>query len=113
VRRPCPACAAPYEPDAAVLALLELDADGLDGATPCRGAGCHECGGTGYRGRTAVFEVLDVDGPMRQVLTTEPTEAALAARARVAGMTTLRAAAVRRALHGGTTFEEAARATSR
>jgi type IV pilus assembly protein PilB len=113
VRRPCATCIAPYEPDEVTLSLLGLVAEDLASATPRRGTGCPECGGTGYRGRTAVYEVLDVDGPMRQVLMREPTEAAISAQAQSTGMVTLRAAAIVKALQGATTFEEAVRVTSR
>ncbi|MCU1594715.1 MAG: type secretion system protein [Frankiales bacterium] len=111
VRRPCAACAAEYTPSARTLALLGLvDAD-LSGATPRRGKGCAECGGTGYRGRTGVFEVLPVNAALRKVLLTTPTEAAIGAAAREHGMTTLRAAALGAAFRGETTFEEVLRAT--
>jgi type IV pilus assembly protein PilB len=113
VRRPCQTCIAPYEPDEVMLSLLGLVAEDLVSATPRRGTGCPECGGTGYRGRVAVYEVLDVDGPMRQVLMREPTEAAISAQAQSTGMVTLRAAAILKALQGATTFEEAVRVTSR
>lgn len=111
VRRPCSACAADYIPSARTLILLGLvDAD-LSGATPKRGKGCAECGGTGYRGRTGVFEVLPVNAALRKVLLSTPTEAAIGAAAREHGMTTLRAAALRAACRGETTFEEVLRAT--
>jgi type IV pilus assembly protein PilB len=113
VRRPCPRCAAPYRPDPVIVRQLEVSPPELAAASPRRGVGCHECGGTGYRGRCAVYEVLDVDAPMREVLAGNPTEAAIAARARTAGMTSLRSAAVRKALAGATTLEEAARVTAR
>jgi len=61
VRRPCESCSEPYQPDEVTLALLGLVASDLAGATPRRGSGCSECGYTGYRGRTAVYEVLSVD----------------------------------------------------
>ena len=60
VRRPCDACAAPYVPTARTLSLLGLTEADLEGAAPRRGKGCAECGGTGYRGRTGIFEVLPV-----------------------------------------------------
>jgi type IV pilus assembly protein PilB len=111
VRRPCAACAAPYAPSSRTLAQLGLvDAD-LSGATPRRGKGCAECGGTGYRGRTGVFEVLPVTAALRQVLLSTPTEAAIGAAAREHGMTTLRAAALAAAHRGETTYEEVLRAT--
>src|SRR3954462_5781813 len=111
VRRPCPSCVRPHEPDPGTLAALGLAWADLAGARPLRGAGCPECGGTGYRGRTAVYEVLDVDAPMRQVLLKDATESAIAAQAREAGMITLRASAVEKARNGVTTFEEALRVT--
>jgi type IV pilus assembly protein PilB len=111
VRRPCGGCARPYSPDAVTLAALGLVPADLAGAQPMRGTGCPECGGTGYRGRTAVYEVLDVDAAMRQVLLKDASEASVAAQARAAGMVTLRAAAVDKARTGQTTFEEALRVT--
>ncbi|HEX2808294.1 MAG TPA: ATPase, T2SS/T4P/T4SS family, partial [Kineosporiaceae bacterium] len=111
VRKPCEKCAAPYQPEAVTLALLGLVQSDLAGATPRRGSGCVDCGSTGYRGRTAVYEVLSVDGPMREVLMREPTEAAISAQARAAGMVTLRTAAIIKALRGQTTFEEVIRVT--
>ena len=111
IRRPCAACAAEYVPSARTLALLGLvDAD-LSEATPRRGKGCAECGGTGYRGRTGVFEVLPVTAALRKVLLSTPTEAAIGAAAREHGMTTLRAAALAAAHRGETTYEEVLRAT--
>ena len=111
VRQPCTGCAAPYEPDDVTLTLLGLRRSDLVGATPVRGTGCQDCGGTGYRGRTAVYEVLTVDAAMRQVLMHSATEAALGAQARAAGVLTLRAAAIEKARRGETTFEEAIRVT--
>jgi type IV pilus assembly protein PilB len=111
VRRPCENCSESYQPDDVTLTLLGLTASDLAGASARRGAGCPECGATGYRGRTAVYEVLSVDSAMRQILMKEPTEAAISAQARAAGMVTLRAAAVSKALRGQTTFEEAVRVT--
>jgi len=111
VRKPCAACAAPYVPDTATLTLLGLTAVDLSGATPKRGRGCADCGGTGYRGRTGIFEVLPVTAQLRQVLLTTPTEAAIGAAARANGMSTLRASALQAAHRGETTYEEVVRAT--
>jgi type IV pilus assembly protein PilB len=111
VRRPCSSCAEPYLPDELTLTMLGLVASDLAGASPRRGAGCQECGNTGYRGRTGVYEILTVDAVMRQVLMKDPSEAAISAQARASGMVTLRAAAIIKALRGQTTFEEAVRVT--
>ena len=111
VRRPCAACAADYVPSPRTLALLGLSSADLAGATPRRGRGCADCGGTGYRGRTGVFEVLPVTAQLRSVLLTTPTEAAIGAAARAHGMSTLRASALLAAHGGETTYEEVLRAT--
>lgn len=111
VRKPCASCAAPYRPSAKVLQLLGLSDDDIRDATPMRGRGCEECGSTGFRGRTGIFEVLPVTASLRSVLLRTPTEAAVGAAARAAGMTTLRAAGLARARRGETTFEEVLRVT--
>jgi type IV pilus assembly protein PilB len=111
VRKPCASCAEPYQPEAVTLTLLGLVPADLAGANPRRGVGCADCRKTGYQGRTAVYEVLSVDAAMREVLMREPTEAAISAQARAAGMVTLRTAAIIKALRGQTTFEEAIRVT--
>ena len=111
VRKPCEQCAAPYRPSEKVLQLLGLTDDDIRDATPMRGRGCEACGNTGFRGRTGIFEVLPVTASLRTVLLRTPTEAAVGAAARAAGMTTLRAAGLARARRGETTFEEVLRVT--
>ena len=111
VRRPCGSCAAPYVPSQETMLLLGLHERDLEGATPRRGRGCSDCGGTGYRGRTGVFEVLPVTAAMRSVLLSTPTEAAIGAAARAHGMMTLRGSALSAAHRGETTYEEVLRAT--
>ncbi len=111
VRKPCTSCAEPYEPEEVTLTLLGLRPVDIEDATPLAGVGCAECGGTGYKGRTAVYEVLLVDAAMRQVLVKDPSETAVATQARASGMLTLRAAAIEKACKGLTTFEEAIRVT--
>ncbi len=111
VRKPCENCAAPYRPSTKVLQLLGLSDDDIRDATPMRGRGCEACGSTGFRGRTGIFEVLPVTASLRTVLLRTPTEAAVGAAARAAGMTSLRAAGLARARRGETTFEEVLRVT--
>ena len=111
VRRVCEACAAPYTPPTRILTLLGIDEEDLAQAAPRRGTGCSECGGTGYRGRLGVFEVLPVTASMRSVLMTTPTEGAVSAAALSEGMQTLRASAIGKAAMGLTTYEEVLRVT--
>ena len=112
-RRPCPSCVTSYSPDPLTLQALGLGTADLEGATPRRGAGCADCGGTGYRGRTGVFEVLPVTPEVRSLLMSEPDETALRPLARRLGARSLRDSAVALARQGITTFEEALRVTPR
>ena len=111
VRRPCPSCAAPDEPDAETMSALGLDPADEHGVHFVRGAGCADCGRTGYRGRVGVFEQLRVTPEVRAALLTHPTEAALVAAA--GERTTLRTAALNLARAGGTTLTEVLRTTER
>ena len=112
VRTPCARCAEPYMPGEDTLTLLGLRVEDILDATPRRGTGCPECGNTGYRGRTAVYETLTVDAEMRRVLVKDPSEDAVAAQAKATGMQSLRASALLKAMDGRTTFEEVLRVTT-
>ena len=111
VRTPCESCRVGYIPDDDTLALLGLRLEDIMDATPLKGVGCPDCRQSGYRGRTAVFEVLEVDQAMRTVLMSSPTEESVAAQARASGQPTLGASALAKAMRGETTFEEVVRLT--
>ncbi|MDP9418508.1 MAG: GspE/PulE family protein [Actinomycetota bacterium] len=113
VRRPCRRCAAPYTPDPDLLAAIGVTEEHLADARPLRGAGCGDCGGSGYSGRMGVFEVLPVTTDVRRTLLAEPTEAAVERAARKANVRSLRESALAIAAAGGTTYEEVARVTPR
>jgi type II secretory ATPase GspE/PulE/Tfp pilus assembly ATPase PilB-like protein len=65
MRRTCRECQAEYEPPAVSLQRLGMTA--ADGPFR-RGFGCAECRKTGYKGRLAVYEILVVDEPLRQLI---------------------------------------------
>jgi type IV pilus assembly protein PilB len=70
------------------------------------GAGCLECGGTGYKGRTAICELLDVSDHVREMILSRRSSADIKRAARDEGMVFLRESAVARALAGLTTLHE-------
>ncbi|HEU4677058.1 MAG TPA: ATPase, T2SS/T4P/T4SS family [Motilibacteraceae bacterium] len=111
VRTPCRSCSQESWPSGQMLELLGLDERDLAGATPVAGQGCGECSGTGYAGRTALFEVLPVDADLRRTLLASPTEEAVVGHLDANGIRTLRTIALERACQGVTTFEEALRVT--
>jgi type IV pilus assembly protein PilB len=70
------------------------------------GGGCLECGGTGYKGRTAICELLDVSDSVREMILARRSSADIKRAAREEGMVFLRESAVNKALSGRTTLQE-------
>jgi type IV pilus assembly protein PilB len=69
VRKTCPVCKREHKPDPTDLRILGIPAD-----TQIRfyeGAGCVNCGGTGYKGRIAAHEVMTVNSEIRSLIPTE------------------------------------------
>jgi type IV pilus assembly protein PilB len=112
VRKPCSSCAEPYTPDPKVLAKLGLTPGDLEGGSPMKGRGCNDCGDTGYRGRTGVFEVVPVTSSLRAALGRGASERDLEAIARDQGILSLRRAAIDKAISGETTFDEVLRVSA-
>ena len=77
-----------------------------------RGRGCETCHGTGYRGRTALFEVMPINEPMGELITQRATAYELRRQVQREGMRTLRTIAIERMRAGVTTPEEILRETS-
>jgi general secretion pathway protein E len=79
---------------------------GRKDVTVWEGAGCGECRGTGYKGRTGIFELLDFTENVKSVISDKMDLSALYAAAKADGMITLRQVAVSKMLEGVTTYEE-------
>jgi len=105
VRRICEQCRAESHPK-----QEELDTLGIDGGTFYRGRGCDHCRGTGYYGRTSVFEILVVNDAVSAAITRKETATEIRHLARSLGMACLKDDAVAKAREGMTTLEEVARA---
>jgi general secretion pathway protein E len=111
VRKICKHCEATHDllPEEAEAVGLAWDKHGK--ITVKYGEGCVQCRGTGYRGRTGIFEVMEVNERIRAVLR-EKADAEMIAKTAIAdGMVVLREAAVRKMLKGETTFDEVIRVT--
>jgi type II secretory ATPase GspE/PulE/Tfp pilus assembly ATPase PilB-like protein len=70
------------------------------------GAGCMECGGTGYKGRMAISELLDLSDRVRELILARRSSAEIKRAARDEGMAFLRESAVNKAMSGYTTLHE-------
>ena len=67
VRRLCPDCAKEYEPHTQEVEALGLDVEQLGGARFKQPRGCRTCEGQGYRGRVALFELMEMDHELREL----------------------------------------------
>jgi type IV pilus assembly protein PilB len=111
VRRVCERCRETYLPDPEHLAVLGDDAGALQGRPLTRGRGCLACKNTGYFGRTAVFEVMEVTKPVRRLVLDGLNEDQIKQKSVSEGLITLRKSGIRKILAGVTTIEEVRAAT--
>ena len=70
------------------------------------GSGCMECGGTGYRGRTAIHELLDLTDTVREIILAKKPTSEIRRQAQKEGMGFLRESAIERVRRGITTLKE-------
>lgn len=110
VRVLCAECAETYPLPADI-----TDDDGevvLAQGTPVKRAkGCPRCHGTGYRGRTGIFEVLELDDDMRDAVKNRSGKRVYRDLCRKAGLVPLREAGLRKVKEGATSLEEVLRVT--
>lgn len=105
VRRLCPACKRAHDADAEEKALT-------GGLTRLwSGPGCPACHGTGYQGRTGIYEFLPVDDDLRSLIHEGAQEQTLVVHARAQGMGLLREDGLRWLEQGETSLEELLRVT--
>jgi general secretion pathway protein E/type IV pilus assembly protein PilB len=112
VRTLCAECREPYWPSTESLPDdFPQEALGRHGTTAYRAVGCRHCRGTGYRGRSGIYELLVTDDEVRR-LASERTPTNLVKQAAMkAGMRTLRQDGWRKVLRGQTTVDEVVRVT--
>ena len=108
VRRLCLECRKPFAADAAQLRVLGLAP--TDG-TLYSAQGCSACNGSGYRGRTGIYELLTVDDDLRRLIHDRASEQTLRAHAVSRGMRSLRDDGMRWAGQGVISLEEVVRVT--
>jgi len=108
VRIVCPYCKEPYEPTEKAIRIM-----GFPSNEPLptfnKGRGCINCNGTGFRGRTAVFEILTIDEDIQEMILKKNSAQDISRFAKSAGrLRTLREDAIIKINKGLTTVEEAA-----
>jgi general secretion pathway protein E len=111
VRRVCPHCVSTrflLPEEAASLRLTVRSGSEIE---VCEGTGCAECRGTGYLGRTGIFEILPIDDVIKHQIDDGADAPTIKREAIRNGMRTLRQSALRKMAEGATTFEEVVRVT--
>ncbi|MGE5358780.1 MAG: GspE/PulE family protein [Bacteroidales bacterium] len=106
VRVICPHCKQPMKPNRAVLEESGLPPEQVRDWTFYEGRGCIECGGTGYKGRTAICELLDLSDSIREMILDRKATSEIKKAAREEGMRFLRESAVEKVGLGITTLRE-------
>ena len=101
----CPHCRVRYQPSAAAIQKLGLEANGEF----TRGSGCSACGHTGYRGRVGIFELLRLTPALKELIRRGASELELRAAATAGGTQWLSDDAVAKIKQGLTTVEEVLR----
>ena len=107
VRRICTTCRVEVQTPPALRAMFR---DGEPGSY-FRGTGCHDCRGTGFRGRLGIFELLQMETNICELVLTKGADARFHEAARANGMVTLREECLALVRRGETTLEEVLRVT--
>ena len=103
VRKNCEHCRVPYTPSSEYLNYFGLGNG--EGHTFLRGSGCKACKGTGYDGRTGIFEILEFDNKLRTMIVDRASMAELETYVLSVGMKTLTQDALDKVFDGTTTLE--------
>ena len=111
VRKLCNKCKKPITPSDEALRESGIDPDKCRDATFFDPNGCNDCNGTGYRGRSAIVELLDLNDTIRELIISKASVTLLKKAAREEGTIFLRESAVEKVLAGETSLREINRVT--
>jgi len=111
VRTICPRCKEQYVPTEEQLLELDLRPEDVAGRSFFRGRGCDNCHGSGYKGRTALFEIMVLDDGLRDMVMKQASLGLIREEARRRGMRTLRESGLQAIYEGLSTIDEVVRET--
>jgi type IV pilus assembly protein PilB len=112
IRKICANCKEPVPTPKDELKLLGAKDEEIDTATCFKGKGCERCGGGGYKGRIAVYEVMKFNEPLRELVLQGASAVELKAEAIRNGMRTLRMSGITKVCTGVSTVDEVGRLTA-
>ncbi len=107
----CDVCKEPAEIPMQALVELGMSREEASSAKCSRGTGCSNCGGSGYRGRVALYEVMPVSEEIREIILNGGSSTDIKNKAIELGMLTLRTAGLMKMAESKTTMEEILRVT--
>ncbi|MEW9096321.1 MAG: ATPase, T2SS/T4P/T4SS family [Clostridiaceae bacterium] len=107
IRKICPSCVEEYMSEDNEMRMLGVK----ERVKLKRGKGCNICNGTGYKGRTAIFEIIEVNRAIKDIIDLKKGERAIEEEAINSGTVLLREACMEKVLKGITTVEEMLRVT--
>ena len=107
IRKICPHCRQEYEASDEELNLLGIDNPEHKKITLYKGAGCPECLHTGYKGRTAVFEILTLNSEIKNIFREKGTHQQLEIAVNRSGFKPIKYDCIQHVLNGTTTVSEA------
>jgi type IV pilus assembly protein PilB len=111
VRLLCPTCKRPHRPSNEELFASGLRPDDVGDKTFYRNIGCDACNHTGYRGRTAIHELLDMSDTVREMIIERRPGSEIRRQAESEGLASLRESAIKKVYSGATTLHEINRVT--
>ncbi|MCA9439491.1 MAG: type II/IV secretion system protein, partial [Candidatus Omnitrophica bacterium] len=112
IRKICPDCKEMYYPPPAHIEEFGMDPEDFRGQPFYQGIGCHACNFTGYRGRTAIHEIMVMSEDLRALVLKSASAEKVRRKAREDGMRTLREDGWQKILKGDSTMEEVMRVTA-
>ena len=110
-RKICPFCKKEVKVEKEVLISMGVREEELEGFKVYRGEGCDNCGGSGYKGRVAIYEVLEVTPKIKELINRGATSMEIQKEAIKEGFRTLREVGLIKVKKGVTTLEEVGRVT--
>jgi general secretion pathway protein E len=106
VRKVCPHCKEQYHLSKDECYILKIDYEKVKNYKVSIGRGCTECRGTGYLGRTGIFEIMEMTEKIRDEVDEKAVPLKIKKTAQSQGMNTLREGAIKKLLQGVTTVDE-------
>ena len=111
IRKICSGCKTAFEPTDSQLMELQLTPEEVRGKKFYYGRGCNKCNGTGYRGRTALFEIMCFDDAIRELIMNHASTNVLRSAALKSGMRLLRETGLAAIYDGITSIDEIVKET--